>query len=117
LVPRNYLIPFILFFTMMGSYIGQNNATELLMLTSMGVAATIMRFAGFPLAPMLIGFILGQMLEDNFARAMNLTDGVSFMWERPMTTALLVLAIVLIFLPSIREQLAKLRRKGVADGD
>jgi hypothetical protein len=30
---------------------------------------------------------------------------------------LLVLAIVLIFLPSIREQLAKLRRKGVADGD
>ncbi len=117
LVPRNYLIPFILFFTMMGSYIGQNNATELLMLTSMGVAATIMRFAGFPLAPMLIGFILGQMLEDNFARAMNLTDGVSFMWERPMTTALLVLAIVLIFLPSIREQLAKLRCKGVADGD
>ena len=116
LVPRNYLIPFILFFTMMGSYIGQNNATELLMLTSMGVAATIMRFAGFPLAPMLIGFILGQMLEDNFARAMNLTDGVSFMWERPMTTALLVLAIVLIFLPSIREQLAKLRRKGFTTG-
>ncbi len=117
LVPRNYLIPFILFFTMMGSYIGQNNATELLILTGMGIIATIMRFAGFPLAPMLIGFILGQMLEDNFARAMNLYDGISFMWERPMTTVLLTFAIVLIFLPSIREQLAAWRRRGVAEGD
>ncbi len=117
LVPRNYLIPFILFFTMMGSYIGQNNSTELLILTAMGIVATIMRFAGFPLAPMLIGFILGQMLEDNFARAMNLYDGISFMWERPMTTTMLVFAIVLIFLPSIREQLAAWRRRGVAEGD
>jgi putative tricarboxylic transport membrane protein len=117
LVPRNYLIPFILFFTMMGSYIGQNNATELLMLTGMGIVATIMRFAGFPLPPMLIGFILGQMLEDNFSRAMNLTDGISFMWERPMTAVLLATAVILIFLPSIRKQLAALKRRGVADGD
>ncbi len=117
LVPRNYLIPFILFFTMMGSYIGQNNSTELLILVGMGTVATIMRFAGFPLAPMLIGFILGQMLEDNFARAMNLYDGTRFMWERPMTTALLVIAVLLIFLPSIREQIGAWRRRGIADGD
>ena len=117
MVPRNYLIPFILFFTMMGSYIGQNNSTELLLLTGMGIVATIMRFAGFPLAPMLIGFILGQMLEDNFARAMNLSDGISFMWQRPMTAGLLIIAVVLIFLPSIREQLASWRRRGVAEGD
>ncbi|MCH8106035.1 MAG: tripartite tricarboxylate transporter permease [Proteobacteria bacterium] len=117
LVPRNYLIPFILFFTMMGSYIGQNNATELLILTGMGIVATIMRFAGFPLAPMLIGFILGQMLEDNFGRAMNLYDGISFMWIRPMTTGLLVISVVLIFLPSFRERLAAWRRRGVAEGD
>lgn len=116
-IPRNYLIPFILFFTMMGSYIGQNNATELLLLTGMGVVATIMRMAGFPLAPMLIGFILGPLLEDNFARAMNLTDGVRFMWERPMTAVLLVFAVVLIFLPTIRGGLARLGRRGAAGGD
>ena len=58
-----------------------------------------------------------QMLEDNFGRAMNLTDGISFMWERPMTLVLLILAIVLLFLPSIREQLAAWRRRGVAEGD
>lgn len=117
-IPRNYLIPFILFFTMMGSYIGQNNATELLLLTGMGTAATIMRMAGFPLAPMLIGFILGPLLEDNFARAMNLTDGIGFMWQRPMTAVLLVFAVVLIFMPSIRAGLARLsgKGKGAAEG-
>ena len=115
-IPRTYLIPFILFFTMMGSYIGQNNATELLMLTGMGIAATIMRMAGFPLAPMLIGFILGPLLEDNFARAMNLTDGISFMWERPMTASLMVFSIVLIFLPTIRAGLGRLRGDEAAQG-
>ena len=43
LVPRTFLIPFILFFTMMGAYIGQNNATELLILVGFGLVATILR--------------------------------------------------------------------------
>ena len=103
---------FILFFTMMGSYIGQNNSRELLLLTGMGLCVTIMRFAGFPLAPMLIGFILEQMVEGNFARAMNLTDGNSVMWERPMTAVLLIFAVALIFLPSIRELYSTRLRKG-----
>lgn len=100
-VPRNYLIPFILFFAMSGVYIGQNNSTELLILIGLGVFATIMRFADYPLAPLLIGFILGQMMEDNFGRAMR-NDGISFIWERPMTLGLLLLAVVLIFLPAWR---------------
>ncbi len=116
-VPRNYLIPFVLFFTLMGSYIGQNNATELLILAGLGVFATVLRFADYPLAPMLIGFILGQMLEDNFSRATNLTDGVSFMWERPMTLSLLVFAVLLVFIPGFRARRAAARKAGVADGD
>lgn len=116
-IPRNYLIPFILFFTLMGAYIGQNNATELLMLVGFGVVATIFRFADYPLAPLLIGFILGRMMEDNFSRSMQLYDGPSFLWERPMTLGLLVLAAVLIFLPSYRARRAKALQDGVAQGD
>lgn len=116
-VPRNYLIPFILFFTMMGAYIGQNNATELLILVGLGVCATVLRFADYPLAPLLIGFILGSMLEDNFARAMQLYDGLGFILARPMTMGLLGIAAVLIILPSYRARRARLRAKGIADGD
>ncbi len=116
-VPRTYLIPFILFFTMMGAYIGQNNATELLILVGFGVVATILRFADYPLAPLLIGFILGSMLEDNFSRAMQLYDGIGFIFERPMTMGLLMIAAILVLLPSYRARRARLRARGVADGD
>ncbi len=116
-VPRNFLIPFILFFTLMGAYIGQNNATELLILVGFGVCATILRFADYPLAPLLIGFILGPLLENNFSRAMQLYDGMSFIWQRPMTLGLLVLAVLLVLLPSFRRRRARARAEGVADGD
>ena len=116
-IPRNYLIPFILFFTMIGAYIGQNNATELLILVGLGVCATILRFADYPLPPLLIGFILGGMMEDNFARAVNLTDGVAFMYQRPMTLTLLVIGLLLIFLPAYRRRRARALQKGVAQGD
>lgn len=116
-VPRNYLIPFILFFTLMGAYIGQNNATELLLLAGLGVCATALRFADYPLAPLLIGFILGSMLEDNFSRSMQLYDGIGFILERPMTLGLLALAVLLVILPSYRARRARARADGVADGD
>ncbi|NCX70423.1 MAG: tripartite tricarboxylate transporter permease [Rhodobacteraceae bacterium] len=99
-IPRTFLIPFILFFTLMGSYIGQNNSTELLILVGLGVCATIMRFANYPMAPLLIGFILGRMLEDNFSRSMQLYDGISFIVARPMTMILLFLAAFLVVLPT-----------------
>ena len=98
-VPRPYLIPFILFFTLMGAYIGQNNMTELLILVGLGVFATALRLANYPLAPLLIGFILGPMIENNFARAIQLYDGPGFILERPMTLGLLGIAALLIVLP------------------
>ena len=117
LVPRTFLIPFILFFTLMGAYIGQNNATELLILVGFGICATILRFADYPLAPLLIGFILGSMLEDNFSRSMQLEGGIGFILERPMTMGLLVVAALLVILPSYRARRARLRQQGIADGD
>ena len=116
-IPRNYLVPFILFFTLMGSYIGQNNATELLILVGFGIAATVLRLADYPLAPLLIGFILGSMLEDNFSRSMQLHDGVAFIVDRPMTLGLLAVAVLLVAAPSYRARRAKARQKGVAEGD
>jgi putative tricarboxylic transport membrane protein len=86
-------------------------------LIGFGVCATALKFADYPLAPLLIGFILGPMLEDNFARSMQLYDGVAFITERPMTMVLLCIAVLLILLPSIRAKQAKIKARGIADGD
>ena len=106
-IPRNYLIPFIMFFTLMGAYIGQNNATELVMLVGFGVCGIALKFAKYPLPPLLIGFILGGMMEDNFSRSMQLYGGVSFILNRPMTMGLLVLATFLVVLPGLRSMRSK----------
>jgi putative tricarboxylic transport membrane protein len=118
-VPRSYLIPFILFFTLMGVYIGQNNAAELLILIGLGVMACIFRVAGYPLAPLLIGFILGPMLENNFSRSIQLYDGIDFLWQRPMTGALLAVAVFLVALPTIRQFMEKRKNTSsfIASGD
>jgi len=108
-VPRHYLIPFVIFFSLIGAYIGQNNATELLIMIGLGCMATILRFGGFPLPPLIIGFILGGMLEDNLGRAMRKAGGMEFMWERPMTLAILVLALVLLVYPIWRDRNKKQR--------
>ena len=74
-----------------------------------GVCATVLRFAKYPLAPLLIGFILGRMMEDNFARSMQLYDGINFIVARPMTMGLLFIAAVLVVLPSYRARLQAAR--------
>ena len=105
-VPRTFLLPSIFFFTMMGVYIGQNNATEIFVLICLGVASTFLRFGNYPLAPLLIGFILEPMLEDNFSRAVQIYDGVGFLWERPLTAILFVVAFLLIAVPVFQSRRA-----------
>jgi putative tricarboxylic transport membrane protein len=109
-IPRSFLIPFVLFFAMAGAYIGQNNATELLLLLGFGVLAIIFRFADYPLPPLLIGFVLGQMFEDNLGRAMRNANGIQFIWERPMTLTLIISAAIFILVPLIRDWFTNKRK-------
>ncbi|MEM7195066.1 MAG: tripartite tricarboxylate transporter permease, partial [Pseudomonadota bacterium] len=108
-VPRNFLIPFVLFFALIGAYIGQNNPTELYMMVGIGLLATVFRFTGFPLPPLVIGFILGGMLEDNFGRAISRAGGIQFIWERPLTLILLMVAVLLLVAPFLTDTLSRRR--------
>ena len=112
--PIGFLISTTVFLCLGGYVLGER---KLYILVAMGFVATIMRFADYSLAPLLIGFILGPMLEDNFARSMQLYDGIGFILQRPMTMGLLGIAVVLILLPSYRARCATIRASGTADGD
>ena len=92
-------MPFVLFFALIGAYIGQNNPTELLMMIGCGALAVVFRFTGYPLPPLVIGFILGGMMEDNLGRAIRKAGGLQFLWERPMTLTLLILSLLLLVAP------------------
>ena len=51
----------------------------------------------------LIGFVLGQLFEDNFGRAIRNANGIQFIWERPMTLALVIATLFFILVPLYRD--------------
>ncbi|MFN3236363.1 MAG: tripartite tricarboxylate transporter permease, partial [Pseudomonadales bacterium] len=99
-VPRQYLVPAIMFFSVMGVYLVSFNSFDIQMMIFIAVGAIILRLLEFPMAPLLLGFILGGMLEDNLRRALTLTDGSwAFLWERDLTLGLFVLLCVSLIAP------------------
>lgn len=116
-VPRTYLIPFVIFFSMVGAYLTSQNSAELFTMIILGLITTILRLAKFPIAPIVIGFILGIPLEDNMGRALMDPDytGFSFIWQRPMTLAFLSLSALMLLYPLVEGQLAKRERSQVAN--
>ena len=116
-VPRTFLIPFVLFFSMVGAYLVSQNPTELYTMIILGVVTTILRLAKFPIAPIVIGFILGIRMEDNLGRALTDPDyaGFSFIWERPMTLIFLLIAAIMLLYPMIEGRLARRERKIARD--
>ena len=108
-VPRQFLTPIILFLSLMGVYLVSFNSAELLIMVVIGVVAVIFRILDFPLAPMLLGFILGGMLEDNLRRALLIWDGsYAFLWQRPITAIIMVVTVTTLLAPSV---LSAIRRK------
>ena len=101
-VPRQLLTPIILFFSLMGVYLVSFNTVDLMMMVIIGVIAVVIRILDYPLAPLLLGFILGGMLEDNLRRALLIWDGsYAFLWQRPITATIMVITILTLLVPII----------------
>jgi putative tricarboxylic transport membrane protein len=103
LMPRSILIPLIMFFSMMGVYLVSFNTFDLYLIVLVAVSALALRVLGFPMAPLLLGFILGGMLEDNLRRALTISDGNwTFLVDRPITMVLLVIIALTLLSPLMR---------------
>ncbi len=102
-MPRKYLTPIILFFSLMGVYLVSFNAFDLRMMVAIGLIALVFRLLNFPLAPLLLGFILGDMMEDNLRRALLVWDGsFAFIWQRTQTAVIMFMALAMLLLPMAR---------------
>ncbi len=101
-VPTQILIPLILFFSIIGVYLVSFNAIDIHIMVFISVIAIFLRFLNFSMAPMLLGFILGDILENNLSRALAIYDGsFSFIWERPLTRYIIVVALLMLLVPPI----------------
>jgi TctA family transporter len=102
-VPREVLMPVILLFCVVGSFAINNSVFGVVLMLVFGLSAYLMEENGFPVAPAILGMVLGAMLEEHFIRAMIRADG-SFLtfFERPIAGSLGILALVVACVPLIR---------------
>lgn len=111
-IPRKILLPMILFLSLIGVYLISFNTFEMGLMVAIAAAAFILRLLDFPMPPLVLGFVLGGMMEENLRRAITIHDNsLSFVWERPITLVLLSITVLLLLLPGIRSLVAKLRAR------
>jgi TctA family transporter len=106
-VPYRFLYPAILAFCCIGIYSINNNVFDVYVTAAFGVAGYVFMRCGMECAPLLLGLILGPMMEENLRRALLLSRGdFSTLVTRPLSASLLVATVVLLLivaLPSIRK--------------
>src|SRR5215207_6457855 len=114
-VPKNILLPIILMFCMVGSFAMTNSIYAVIVMGAMGVLSWAMEENGIPIAPAILGLVLGEMFEQNFMTSMIKSDGSLLgFFERPIAATLGVLTLAMwawmifkgvrsSFIPRVRE--------------
>jgi TctA family transporter len=105
--PREVLLPVILLFCIVGSFAINNSIFGVVLMLAFGIVGYVMEENGFPIAPAILGMVLGAMLEENFISSMIKADGrVMAFFERPIAGALGILTLAVFSVPLIRRTMA-----------
>jgi TctA family transporter len=101
-VPREVLMPAILMFCLVGTFAINNSVFDIGIMLTCGLIAYVLEENGFPVAPAILGVVLGTMLEENFVTSMIKSSGdlLSF-FERPIAATLGVLTLMVWTLPAL----------------
>ena len=99
--PKAVLIPLIIVFSAVGTYAIENNPTHVTWMLGFGVVGYFMKVYGFQVGPVILGVILGPMMDSNYRRAMIGARGDvgTFLWDfvsHPISLVLSVSFIVLL---------------------
>jgi TctA family transporter len=106
LIPYRFLFPAIVAFCIVGVYAVSFSVAEVWLIAGLGLLGYFIMRMGFEPAPLLMGFVLGPLLEEQFRRAMIISKGNAMIFlERPISAGLLIAALLLtliLALPAIR---------------
>ena len=101
-LPGKFLVPLVLFFSLCGVYLVSFNTFDIQMMVFFAVAAIGLRLFGYPMAPLILGFVLGRMMEENLRRALEIHDGYRFLWERPITAGIMLITVLVLIAPLLQ---------------
>ena len=111
-VPRTFLIPMILFFSVTGIYLMSFNNFDIFLMIGIAVVATILRLYDFPMPPLILAFVLGGLMEENLRRSLLISDGSwAFLWNRPLTLSIFIVVFAIVFWQIFSNKRKKLKKK------
>ena len=111
-VPTEVLMPLVLVFCIVGSFAINNSIMGVNVILALGFMSFLMQENGFPVAPLILGMIMGELLEENFMQAMIAADGnILAFFGRPIAATLGLTTILVWFSPLIGLVIAKLRQR------
>jgi putative tricarboxylic transport membrane protein len=114
-VPREILMPLILLFCIVGTFAINNTTFEVGVMLVAGVIAYLLEANRFPIAPAILGVVLGGMLEENFITSMIKSNGsLGAFFARPIALALAIVTLLVWFTPLILRGLRSLRARALA---
>lgn len=119
-IPFAWMYPAILVFVALGVYSVNNNAFDIYTVAALGIMGYLLMVLRFEPAPLLLGYILGPMLEENLRRAMLLSRGdPSTFLQRPISATLLALSAAMLawaLWSTMRKALGAHRQLRLAEG-
>jgi putative tricarboxylic transport membrane protein len=99
-VPAYYLMPAVAMISFIGIYALTNSTFDLMIMIAFGVLGWLFRKLNIPLVPVILGVLLGELMEKNLRRALNISDGnFAILYESPLAMGFLIVAVVGFVLP------------------
>ncbi|WP_136420081.1 MULTISPECIES: tripartite tricarboxylate transporter permease [Oxalobacteraceae] len=113
-VPNWALVPGIMAVSAVGVYGVHATTFDLVLMAAFGILGYLLRKCQVPMAPLILGFVLGDIMEQNLRRALSITNGeVSILWQSPISIGLWLSAVAMVFGPRLYR---KLRRQPAVVG-
>lgn len=101
-VPNWLLVPGIVAVSSVGVYAVHATTFDLVLMTVLGLAAYLLRQQGVPMAPLILGFVLGDMMEQNLRRALSISNGEpGILVESPIAIGLWTAAALMLVVPLV----------------
>jgi putative tricarboxylic transport membrane protein len=110
-VPREFLMPVVFALCVIGPFALTQRLFDVWVMVGFGVAGFVLRQMNFPMPPLVLGIILGDLLDKNLRRGLTLSDGdLAPFFTRPISAAFVALIVLTILasLPAVRRTLGRL---------
>jgi putative tricarboxylic transport membrane protein len=106
--PKKYLIPFIIAISIFGVYAVQVSVYDLFLLLGCGLFGYFLSKNDYPIAPLVLGLVLGPMIENNLRRALTISNGdYGILFSRPMSLTFLIITALWLLIPVLLKMKGK----------